>query len=92
MPPKTMAPKPATTMAPPSERKKFMLRGRGAELVHATAFWIATVVTGSTVPIPSPTAVSAVSTSGQRQAAQAAPPGRAAPSVATTRPPTGRRR
>ena len=40
-----------------------------------TAFWIATVVTGSSVPMPTPTAPAAISTAQSGSPARAAPPG-----------------
>ena len=66
-PPSTSAPKPATATAPPSERKKLITPVAVPSWCIGTAFWIATVVTGSTVPTPMPTSASSSSSDRERQ-------------------------
>ena len=58
-----MAPKIATMKAPPRERKKFAVPVAVPSLDAArTAFWIATMVTGSSVPRPTLMIASMIST------------------------------
>ena len=74
----------------PKERKKFMVPVAVPSWCSSTAFWIATVVTGSTVPIPTPTTMKISSTvSSDRPVGRQV--SRRRPAVARARPTMGGR-
>ena len=88
--PRTMAPKTATATAPPSERKKFIVAGRGAELVQRDSVLDRHRRHRQHGPIPTPTNASSSSRPRSGSADGRAARGRGTPSTARTRPTIGR--